>query len=481
MSDFLCQLCVQLVGEAFGTVCESVVSCLLASGPRSLRALLVRIKYSGVEVRSALQTLIRHSIVSVSQESATVALYTAVPESAVYLVRCPRYVQCVSDHLGDRHAAMFTRLVQHGRQHTADLIADQADGRSLLCELVSARYVCRCDGTDLFAPPPALTDSASDSEKQSVVWWRIDTARLDNQLRDQLVLATLERTCSSSQREAATTVMRALLHLASRSSPLFYAVSNGVSVVELRQFLSSGKQAVSPKSSALLHLAQFLSVFTQGPLAYCDRCGDSGGGQYAINMRRIFDTLLWSVADDVVRERFGSRALRVYRVVRAKQYVEQDRLQQWAMIPANEAKMLTYHLHGASLLQTYDIRRQGQHTGGNRLSFLLTVSHVHTMHVLKRACEHALLNDVLLRRSRAADVARLRDKFARVNLLIEQLTAAGAADEEQIEQLQEAVSEPERQKLRQEDSVAERLLLAEQQLERTLFVVSTAAKLYKPL
>ena len=47
-----------------------------------------------------------------------------------------------------------------------------------------------------------------------------------------------------------------------------------------------------------------------------DRVGDAGGGQYVINVKHLFGELAAAAADGIVLEKFGSKALRIFRVIR---------------------------------------------------------------------------------------------------------------------------------------------------------------------
>ena len=43
------------------------------------------------------------------------------------------------------------------------------------------------------------------------------------------------------------------------------------------------------------------------------RIGDSGGGEYVINYDKVWETLACATLDSIVLEKFGTRALRIFR------------------------------------------------------------------------------------------------------------------------------------------------------------------------
>lgn len=46
---------------------------------------------------------------------------------------------------------------------------------------------------------------------------------------------------------------------------------------------------------------------------FLKRVGDSGGGQFSVNMKEAFAQLAWVTVGNIVMERFGSKAARIFR------------------------------------------------------------------------------------------------------------------------------------------------------------------------
>lgn len=96
-----------------------------------------------------------------------------------------------------------------------------------------------------------------------------------------------------------------------------------------------------------------------------------GGGQYVVDMSSAFENLALACVENVITERFGSKASRIFRVVRMKKYIEQEDLQKEAMIPAKEAKLLSYNLFQEQFLQIKTIRKAGGGGSGPAKAFYL--------------------------------------------------------------------------------------------------------------
>ena len=60
---------------------------------------------------------------------------------------------------------------------------------------------------------------------------------------------------------------------------------------------------------------------------FLDRVGDAGGGQYIINAKHILTELAASTIENIIMERYGSKTLRIFRVIRQKQQCEESMLQ----------------------------------------------------------------------------------------------------------------------------------------------------------
>lgn len=59
---------------------------------------------------------------------------------------------------------------------------------------------------------------------------------------------------------------------------------------------------------------QAWSPFPEDDSGGCvQKVGDAGGGQYRLNMANAYETMTHTLIDNIVQERFGSKAARIFR------------------------------------------------------------------------------------------------------------------------------------------------------------------------
>lgn len=64
-----------------------------------------------------------------------------------------------------------------------------------------------------------------------------------------------------------------------------------------------------------------LFILEKDTSQFLKRVGDSGGGQYSVNMKEAFNQLAWATLENIVMERFGSKAARIFRYIRLSSLV----------------------------------------------------------------------------------------------------------------------------------------------------------------
>ncbi len=70
----------------------------------------------------------------------------------------------------------------------------------------------------------------------------------------------------------------------------------------------------SPKLFSFLYFfSEYLIFLVEDPSDLLTKSGDAGGGQYLLNLKSVFEKLACATLDSIVLEKFGSKALRLFR------------------------------------------------------------------------------------------------------------------------------------------------------------------------
>lgn len=130
-------------------------------------------------------------------------------------------------------------------------------------------------------------------------------------------------------------------------------------------------------------------------------------------------------------EKHDTKAARIFRLVKMKQFIEQDQIQQLAMIPAKEAKRLTYLLLEEEFFQMQEMKKTGPNIGPSKPT---TVFYILLGEVVKKTLElcYKTLFNVMTRRNNDRVVnKRIIDKKERVDTIALGMRLQGA-DEAQL-------------------------------------------------
>lgn len=221
----------------------------------------------------------------------------------------------------------------------------------------------------------------------------------------------------------------------------------------------------------LQYLDQYLNLIDQDTSNFIKRVGDSGGGQYSVSVKNAFHELAWVTLDNIVMERFGSKAARIFRLVRSKKFVEQEQIQQLAMIPAKEAKHLTYTLLQENYLQMQELKKAGVSAAPTKTFFLFHIDLDQVVRMEIEHCYHALYNIMQRRDHEVTSNRRMIDKQLRMQTLTSNLKEHGAT-EEQLAEIAEMITPSEKQHLEKVQSIIKTLSATELQIEETLFLLT---------
>ncbi|XP_029821666.1 DNA-directed RNA polymerase III subunit RPC3-like, partial [Manacus vitellinus] len=120
-------------------------------------------------------------------------------------------------------------------------------------------------------------------------------------------------------------------------------------------------------------------------LEFVGKSGDSGGGTYTVNLHKALASLATATLESIVEERFGSRCARIFRLLLRKKHLEQKQVEDFAMIPAKEAKDMLYRMLSENLVSLQEIPKTPDHAP-SRTFYLYTVNVAAAARMLLHRC-----------------------------------------------------------------------------------------------
>ncbi|KAK3098436.1 hypothetical protein FSP39_019429 [Pinctada imbricata] len=516
MSQVRNRVCRLILQENFGSAVAKVGIFLLEKGPSPIRYILSECHDSSEEVKKILCVLIQHNMVTFEKNKKGFIEYTIDGESIMYRLRFIRYIYCAKTLYGDAAELLIEELLQRGKMLMSEVITSvtgrlnealEASGKPAIQEslvkdkftnLVKSHFVQRCPspllkenrvvGTetteneeDLFKIPdirkrkksinedmPAAKrhkseEGSSTQEKadDDGIYWRVNCQRFHQLIRDQIIVEAINKKIDMRASE----ILRTIFRLSeTRTAPMALS-TNAVSAAEILHALPK-ELGVDRKL-----LDTYLSIITDDSTDFVMKVGDSGGGMFSVNMYKCMLQLTKAHIESVVQERFGSKSLRIFRLLLLKKHLEQKQIEDFAMISAKEAKELLYMMFSQNFVSITEISKTADHAP-SRTYYIFTVDIHQVARMVLERCYKAIFNAMLKRIAELTEHRRLLEKQERCDAIIASLVQGGAEDE-QKEEIEQTITPPERELIKRVKRTVQMLDQSEIQIEEAIFVLET--------
>lgn len=322
-----------------------------------------------------------------------VAEYSLLHDRILLFLRYPRYVYFIQKKFGNSSALLVEELLKSGLEAAESVIIrayghsdDKNDQilkefRDAFLNLVSQKFFVRSPEVsddpvphlkvnvqEVFTAPDldlknlkALVDKPSDLS--SKVYWIVNFDQFHQNFRDKALLEAIERQIDPNAGEC----FQFILQLMYDKTDPWAATSNPISFVEIKQLI----ERKSNNPELVNYIEQYVSIIEKDECGFLKKNDDAGRGLYTVNMKQAFQQMAWAVIENVITQKFGSKATRIFRVVRTKKLIEQEDIQREAMIPGKEAKLFTYKLLEEDYLQIQTIKKAGGGGMGPAKAFYL--------------------------------------------------------------------------------------------------------------
>uniref|UniRef100_A0A671PQI3 DNA-directed RNA polymerase III subunit RPC3 n=1 Tax=Sinocyclocheilus anshuiensis TaxID=1608454 RepID=A0A671PQI3_9TELE len=526
------RLCGLLLQEHFGNVVEKVGTHLIRSGVLTLRALAHETKLPLDLVKKSLCVLVQHGMCTFGagrRGPAGPVEYRINCEHVFHMLRYPRYIYTAKSLYGDTGELIVEEILQRGHMTMSSTVKTVADrlthnmpeGQSMdysevvsvFSQLVETHFLQRCpplasagssssgavdtplpvatqptepeshpdcyklpyinltgqgkrrrsseDGeADQCAAKKARTDNSECGDDDGI-YWQVNFQRFHLHFRDQAIISAVSCKLDQSSSE----IVRTMLRMSEVTTPAHAAFTQALSANEIFRALLSR----SPDARPILD--QYLSLLVDDPMEFVGKTGDSGGGMYVVNLHRALANLARATLESVVQERFGSRSARIFRLLLRKRHLEQKQVEDFAMIPAKEAKDMLYKLLSENLVQLQEIPKTPDYAP-SRTFYLYTVNQLPTARLLLQHCYKTVGNLIERRLYETKENKRLLEKSQRIEAILASLQATGA-EAAQLTEVEEMITVPERQQLESLRHHINKLDSSENQVDETIFLLKS--------
>uniref|UniRef100_A0A665TU50 DNA-directed RNA polymerase III subunit RPC3 n=1 Tax=Echeneis naucrates TaxID=173247 RepID=A0A665TU50_ECHNA len=512
------RLCGLLLREHFGDVVEKVGTHLLKSGAQNLRTIIHETGISLDLVKKSLCVLVQHGACVFSpgrKGRGSPTEYVASCDRILRILRYPRYIYTAKTLYGDTGELIIEELLQRGHMtlsNTVKTVADRLtqnmeEGHSMdysevssaFSKLVETHFLQRC-------PPPAgptpesFPDcykmphvtlvgrgkrqlSTEDGEEQrnakkarlaiethgdEGIYWQVNLERFHLHFRDQTIISAVANKLDQTSSE----IVRTMLRMSEVTTSPAATCTKPLSANEIFRSLPSGYNIPRPI------LDQYLTLLVDDPMEFVGKAGESGGGMFVVNLDRALANLARATLESVVQERFGSRSARIFRLLLRKRHLEQKQVEDFAMIPAKEAKEMLYTLLSQNLVQLQEIPKTADFAP-SRTFYLYTVNQLPTARMLLQNCYKTVANLIERRLFESKESKRLLEKSQRIEAILASLQASGA-EPEQLTEVEEMITAPEKQQLDALRLHINKLDSAENQVDETIFLLESYINSTKP-
>ncbi|NXW81842.1 RPC3 polymerase, partial [Alopecoenas beccarii] len=503
------KLCSLLLHEHFGEIVEKIGTHLVRTGSQALRSIASDTGLLLDQVKKALCVLIQHNLVTFQLQKRGWVEYEAQCGRVLRILRYPRYIYTAKTLYGDTGELIVEELLLNGQltmsavvRKVADRLTetmedgktmDYADVSNTFVRLADTHFVQRCPlvpespQSPEVPPPPAPTLVVSEKDMYVVprlnlvgkgkrrrsceeeedgeprakkqkqegessepppddgIYWQVNIDRFHQHFRDQAIVSAVANRMDQTSSEIVRTMLRMSEVTTSSGAPYTQPLSSN----EIFRSLPAGYNIVKQV------LDQYLTLLADDPLEFVGKSGDSGGGMYTVS-------IFWG---------FGSRCARIFRLLLRKKHLEQKQVEDFAMIPAKEAKEMLYKMLSENFVSLQEIPKTPDHAP-SRTFYLYTVNVPAAARMLLHRCYKSVANLMERRQFETKENKRLLEKSQRVEAILASMQATGA-EAAQLQEIEEMITAPERQQLETLKRNVNKIDASENQVDETIFVLES--------
>ncbi|CAF4952069.1 unnamed protein product [Pieris macdunnoughi] len=472
MSHQLGRLVAQILQRYCGEIVEKVGNDLFMYGSKPIAMIVKSTGLPRTQVIESLRTLMKFDL-AIFEATGPHVDYKLLPDNVLLLIRYPRYLLQMKSKYGTEAELIIEELLQQATCSATLLLVTIANKykddkdknltivtlKDTFISLATAAYIQQApvaemkEGSEIpnlvqvatIVPDldtrALMQAMANPADIKDNIYWKVNYDRFHQDFRDDIMIKAMTRRIDDTAGE----VMRLLLQQMYLSSAAWAEESNAIPVTDLRE-----SSRLTDKILLHQHLEHYLKVMEENGAGFIRRA---------------------DVLDHVVTERLGSKAARIFRLIRAKKYVEEEDIQKNAMLPNKECKQLTYKLLEEHFISVQPMRKSQQVSGTQKGIYLYHVKLFEALHVCREMCYSSLHNLSRARSQLVSEHGRALDKQRRVRTIVHGMRMRSET-EESINDVLETLTPPEVNLLAQVEKQLKQLSTAELELDRNLFILN---------
>ncbi|KAI1230020.1 hypothetical protein IHE44_0010741 [Lamprotornis superbus] len=355
----------------------------------------------------------------------------------------------------------------------------------------------------------------SETPPDDGIYWQVNLERFHQHFRDQALVSAV----ASRMDQTSSEVVRTMLRMSEVTTASGASHTQPLSSNEIFRALPAGYNIGKQV------LDQYLALLADDPLEFVGKSGDSGGGTYSVSILckelcvprpesfpssgivlylspcrpaqgpgvpghshtgvHCGGEVTWGPGASwappspfphpslmpLFLHRFGSRCARIFRLLLRKKHLEQKQVEDFAMIPAKEAKDMLYRMLSENLVSLQEIPKTPDHAP-SRTFYLYTVNVMAAARMLLHRCYKSVANLMERRQHEMRENKRLLEKSQRVEAILASMQATGA-EAAQLHEVEEMITGPERQQLENLKRNVNKIDASENQVDETIFVLES--------
>ncbi|KRT82441.1 hypothetical protein AMK59_3548, partial [Oryctes borbonicus] len=364
------------------------------------------------------------------------------------MLRYPMYIKLIKRKFGGEAEVLLEEILQKGYVNEDDLLLTTLERlkkisitttlfslREKLNSLIIAKYLVNFSQYN----ENNQEEVKKENDNATIIrnFWTINLDRFHQDLRDDFIVSAFTKKFDNN---AAELVRVLIQQMYIRTEP-WAVVSNPVPIVEVKDLIK--KMNTFPQLIA--YFDQYVAVLEQDNSRFMNKIGEASGGSFQLGMKQIFTVFAWEICEQIVLEKFDSKAARIFRLVKNKSYIEPDQIQKLAMIPAKETKRLCYQLIEENFFQIQELKKvSSNNTGPNKSFVLFHIELSSLVRTVLELCYKSLFNIMTRRSHFRYQNKRIIDKKQRIDTILLSMRSQGASAEQLLD-IEEMLTPPERE------------------------------------